>query len=293
MKKTINIFWTGGMDSTLVVIKYSQLENIRLLPIYVSNANGRKTESIELDKIGKIYEKLKIDSRTKAELLPIRIVADSKESIQFPSEFPYDWEYYKRRRSSKTLSDMRKAQNKVLDLQKQRAIGIYGSNIVRIADQYMPVMSYVKTENVTVELGVNADGSIFDFPQLYTTYEEKGDGFVRTFLDEKNTDPDIYAVFKNVSFPLYGMRKIDVYNAFSDMGYQDIRSMLWHCYSPINGRPCGQCITCVPYIREGMSDMFDREALLRYIKFCERERNVINDQYAKIIDELSQNGDKN
>ncbi len=282
-KKIIHIFWTGGMDSTLTMIKYSQIENVSILPIYVSNANRRKTENYELATIGKIYEILKKDPRTKAELLPVRIIADSKEQIQFPSEFPYEWEYYKRKRSSETLSIMRKTQGKIYDLQKNKARGIWDLNIIRIANQYMPVMTYVKTENVIAELSLNYDESIFRFPELYTAYEKQYDGFSRTLFDENNTDPDIYAVFKNISFPLYKMKKVDVYNAYADMGYQHIRSMLWHCYAPINGRPCGQCITCVPYIREGMYDMFDRDALIRYIKFCDREREIINKQYQELI----------
>jgi len=102
-------------------------------------------------------------------------------------------------------------------------------------------------------------------------------------LDKNGTDSDLYEVFQNVSFPLYTMNKIAIYDKYAEMGYLTIRNMLWHCYAPIDGKPCGMCNTCVPYIREGMYDMFDRAALIRYIKFCDKERVLINQQYEDII----------
>ena len=79
-RQTVQIFWTGGMDSTLRIVQLSQLE-VNVLPVYIMRANGRKTAVEELTAMGKIYEILKADPRTKATLLPFRLVADSEDEI--------------------------------------------------------------------------------------------------------------------------------------------------------------------------------------------------------------------
>ena len=77
-RQTVQIFWTGGMDSTLRIVQLSQLE-VNVLPVYIMRANGRKTVVEELTAMGKIYEILKADPRTKATLLPFLLVADSED----------------------------------------------------------------------------------------------------------------------------------------------------------------------------------------------------------------------
>jgi len=165
--KMIQVLWTGGMDSTLIMIQLSQM-NVSILPIYISNANGRKTESNELTAMNKIYQELKQDKRTIAELLPIRIIADNMEQIpEVAKEF--EFEFYKRVRYKETNIVLSRAQKKIADLQIDMAQGIEGwkSNVIHLAYQYAPVMSYAKTENVIVELGVHGDESFFKFPCLY------------------------------------------------------------------------------------------------------------------------------
>ena len=284
MKETIQVLWTGGMDSTLIMVQYSQIKDIRILPIYLLNTNGRKTEGIELSTMNKIYTELKKDERTKAELLPIRIVADSIEEIPDVAK-EFGFEFYKRIQYKETIPVFRKAKKTILDLQKNKAKGFgkWKSNITRLSEQYLPIMSYIRSENVIVEIGI-LHHSIFLYPDIHKVSEKNFGGIItRNILDKDGTDPDIYEVFYNVSFPLCRMEKIDVFNAYSEMGYEHIRDMVWHCYNPIDDKPCGCCNTCVSYIRDGIYDEFDRDGLIRYIKFCDKERETINQQYqAKI-----------
>ena len=103
-------------------------------------------------------------------------------------------------------------------------------------------------------------------------------------LDKDGTDPDMYEIFKNVSFPLCRTKKIDIFNMYSRLGYEHIRNMVWHCYEPIDGKPCGTCKTCIDYVRERIYDVFDRNALIRYIRFCDDERELINQQYQEMLE---------
>ena len=231
-----------------------------------------------------IYELLKKDDRTNATLLPIRIVADREEDIpEEAKNIPYEFHLRKRFHDSRVI--LKKAQEKVLELQKYRAPGFgkWKSNLIRLANQYGPVISYVRTEKCMVDIGINGDEAFFLLKELYGIKKIVSSYRETYVFDENTTDPDLYAVFKNVSFPLYPIDKKQEFKLYSDMGYEKIRDMVWHCYTPINGKPCGKCNTCVHYIRDGIYDRFDRAALLRYIEFCEIERKTINDQYHEII----------
>lgn len=279
-----HVMWTGGMDSTLVILRYAMVEGISVLPVYICNANKRKTEAVELNHMHQIYEIVRNDPRTRAELLPIRIVADSPEDIP-ELEFE-DYEFYRRKRYKESGALVKEAQRLVLDYQKNTAPGVMPqrSNIIRVADQYKPVLSYIRAEKVSVALGFNSEDSIFGLPELCAAKAFTDEaGFTSYVLDPERTHPAIYAVFKDITFPIYDVNKVGVYNAFEEMGFTNIRRMVWHCYRPIDGKACGQCVTCVPYIREGMTDMFDRDAFIRYIRFAEKERAVINEQYQEII----------
>ena len=80
-RQTVQIFWTGGMDSTLRIVQLSQLE-VNVLPVYIMRANGRKTAVEELTAMGKIYEILKADPRTNR----CSIEAGTEESICFAGQ---------------------------------------------------------------------------------------------------------------------------------------------------------------------------------------------------------------
>ena len=284
-RQTVQIFWTGGMDSTLRIVQLSQLE-VNVLPVYIMRANGRKTAVEELTAMGKIYEILKADPRTKATLLPFRLVADSEDEIPDAirqQQIPYT--YYHRKRYGETVVRLKRAQKKVFALQANRAPGIrsFGSNIIHLAEQYGAMMSYARGEQTVVELGLHGEESFFQLPIPYRM-EQKQNGLITEYrLKKEGTDPDIYAIFQRLSFCLCSFNKVTVYQEFEKLGYIHVRDLLWHCYEPINGKPCGQCVTCVPYIREGMYDMFDRDALIRYIQFCDKERKVIDEQYQSMI----------
>lgn len=288
MKQPVQVLWTGGMDSTLVMVQLSQNENVKVLPVYISHANYRKTEGIELSTMNAIYTELKKDPRTKAELLPIRIVAGSIDKI--PAEAKeFEFEFYQRRKDHDRVSmdAQRNVDKKIVALQGNRApggIGNWPTNLYRFPQQYARTSSYAKGETADVEICINGHESFFQFPIKHKITEQSVDGRIRYVLDKEETDPDLYEVFKNISFPLYHITKVETFNMYSRMGYEHIRKMIWHCYDPIDGKPCGQCITCTGYIREGIYDVFDRDALIRYIKFSEKERELLNKQYQEMLE---------
>lgn len=290
---TVHVMWTGGMDSTLVMILLSRISDINVLPVYICRANGRKTEGIELRQMNRIYTELKADARTKAKLLPIRIVADKQDLIPNEAE-QFEYEYRKRIRYKSSGEILRRAQDKIFDLQKYVApgVGALKTNLTRLADQYAAVISYVRSENVMVDLGIMGSESIFCLNDLFKMKQIEICGRTTYIFDETATDPDIYAVFHNVTFPIFNYNKTGCYNLYEELGYKHIRNMVWHCYSPINGKPCGKCFTCIHYIRDGIFDVFDRDALLRYIEFSNHERDIINKQYANIIDKILRDGNK-
>ncbi len=75
MKKTVEILWTGGYDSSFRMCQLSR-KDVIIQPYYLSD-NNRKCEENELNAIRTITEKLRNDKETIAEIkdyiyVPIR-----------------------------------------------------------------------------------------------------------------------------------------------------------------------------------------------------------------------------
>lgn len=52
-------------------------------------------------------------------------------------------------------------------------------------------------------------------------------------------------IFHNMRFPLYNLRKNDLYNYANIRGYEDILRITWSCWNPtLLGNPCGECEMC-------------------------------------------------
>ena len=70
-KRIVNIFWTGGLDSTYRVVELSRQECV-IQPHYIT-LTGRGTVKNELKAISDITAILNSDKMTKAKILPVTI----------------------------------------------------------------------------------------------------------------------------------------------------------------------------------------------------------------------------
>ena len=73
--ETVNILWTGGLDSTYRVLELSRLPVI-IKPYYIWDKT-RGSIKQELNAMKKISHDIAVNPATKAKLLPVNVVMDS------------------------------------------------------------------------------------------------------------------------------------------------------------------------------------------------------------------------
>ena len=227
MKKTIEIFWTGGYDSTFRVVQLSRLP-VKIRPIYFSD--NRLSEKIELSVIQKVTEILNNKKDTKCEIIPLKII-----SIE-------------QRIKDDTISEA---------YQRLLSKTFMGS-------QYEWLAWFAKYHK-GIEISVlGSDGGFIqknNFLFLLVSDEIIGDYYV---LDQEKCDEDVCTVFGNFHYPLMKMSKLGMKKKYLEWDCQEIMNLTWFCHTPINGKPCGLCKPCQCTIEEGMTERFTKMALLRY-----------------------------
>ena len=71
-------------------------------------------------------------------------------------------------------------------------------------------------------------------------------------------------IWSNMSYPVYGVTRHQMKDDLKRWGYDDVWKQVWFCYKSINGKPCGVCDNCRTKIREGLTELFDKDAMRRY-----------------------------
>lgn len=235
-KKVVEIFWTGGYDSTFRVVQLSRMDVI-IRPFYLSD--NRIAESYEIAAIEKATKLIREHPDTKAELLdlvyvPVSERPEGDEGIKAAYEriFSCNW---------------------------------LGNQYVWLAD----FAKHHKGIELSIEKGTNPVKLIEKnggFKKI--SIDEIGETFV---VDEK-THSDFYSLFGNFTIPLLEVSKLDMKAFFLENGYSEVMKATWFCHSPINGKPCGKCNPCKGVVEEGMSERLDAEALERYRKAKKTEK---------------------
>ncbi len=224
--RTVEIFWTGGYDSSFRVLQLSRCP-VRIKPYYLSD--GRRSEPNELAAIAGITELLKAKPETQCEFLPLEILTKSdRKKVDAVSEA------YARLRSRD-----------------------------HIGSQY-EWLGWFATEHEGIEISVHeqAIALIRKYGALKRVSDEvTGDHHV---IDRERSEADIVAVFGNYRFPLAEYTKLKMRECYAAMGAEDVMALTWFCYRPKGGKPCGTCHPCQCTIEEGLAGRFTGAALARY-----------------------------
>lgn len=229
-KKVVEIFWTGGFDSTFRVVQLSRLD-ITVQPYYLSD--NRIAESYELSAIKKITELINRHPGTKAQVLPTVYISVADR----PEGRPEIAEAYNNIFSKTWL----------------------GNQYVWLAD-FAAVHPGIE---LSIEKGTNPVKLI----QNNGGFEKKVSEVIGDYYTvSKDTEKDYLTLFGNFNLPLLDYSKLDMKAFFLENGYEDIMKLTWFCHSPINGKPCGKCNPCKGVVEEGMAERLDEEALKRYRK---------------------------
>lgn len=228
--KTVEIFWTGGFDSTFRVVQLSRM-NITVQPYYLSDK--RIAESYELEAIEKITQLINKHPDTKAQMLPTVYVSVEDR----PESQPQIAEAYKR---------------------------IFEKNW--LGNQYVWLADFA-VRHPGIELSIEKGTNPVRLIEKNGGFEKKfSDSIGEYYTVSKSTDKDYLTLFGNFGLPLLDYSKLDMKDFFIKHGYDEIMKLTWFCHTPINGKPCGKCNPCKGVVEEGMAERLDEEALKRYRK---------------------------
>lgn len=227
-------FWTGGWDSTYMVIKLLR-SGCTVQPIYLINPR-RKSRKYELASLDKLSKSLQCTEK-EGTLLPyltfsVRNIAKnpkitaSFESIRRQQNFGTQYEYLAR------FAAEHHAEFPVIALGVEKVHGV----------------------NVT-----GCNGAIQKFGQLTTDFR----------IDQKNSTAALVEVLGNFEFPIIMKDDNEMLADIKKWGMAEAMKDIWFCHQPIKGEPCGCCAACRQKIAKGeLAFLLPERALNRYEKFC-------------------------
>ncbi len=235
-KKEVEIFWTGGYDSTFRVVQLSRMDVV-IRPYYLSD--NRIAESYEIAAIEKATQLIRNHPDTKAELLDIVYIPVDKRPANDP--------------------EIESAYNR-----------IFSKNW--LGNQYVWLANFAK-QHKGIELSIEKGTNPVRLIEKNGGFKKISvDSIGETYVVDEKTHPDYLALFGNFSIPLLEVSKLDMKAFFLENGYEDVMKATWFCHSPINGKPCGKCNPCKGVVEEGMAERLDEEALERYRKAKKTEK---------------------
>lgn len=217
---SINVLWTGGLDSTYLVARLAMGYDCNIQPYYIMD-EGRASTRNEIDAITKITESIRHKENVRGVVLdPIMV---RKRDIIPDSGITKAWK----------------------SLNKRYSIGI----------QYEFIARFAKEKGICLAVGVMCD----DRSKIAKPVEAEEKSVVMNELGGyyriQCLNDDCGPVLKNMLFPVFmwKKKKTEEWKELMALGLEDVASMTWFCHTPILGMPCGHCNPCKDALAEGMS----------------------------------------
>lgn len=239
MKTRVNVFWTGGLDSTYRICQLSKL-NVDIYPFYF-RFPFRRNINEELQAINIMTAKISQREDTKATLQPLQIIEmeqidDEKEIIE-----AYNWV-------------------------KEHSVVEFG--LKRFPIQYLYLASFCKKKGIKCEIGMEYEphSRIFSIINKYGALQKVKNNEIAYFqLDLENSNPYLVTLLQYFYYPipLFYMSKLDEVEEYKKMEMEDVMKDTWFCHHPINGKPCGFCSPCRQVVAAKMSYRLPQSAIWR------------------------------
>ena len=232
----INLFWTGGWDSTFRLIRLVFVNKKTVHPYYIIDP-GRNSTSLEIKAMTNIKKAL-IKKRPEIEDLILPTIFKELNQIQ----------------PNQTITESYKL------LTVKESIGIQYDWLARFcADEGINNMEICNETAVFDEdnrtrklLGDDLD----KFETEYGVYYK---------LNENAKGKDIYLIYGNFNFPVFDFTKQDMFEYGKKFGFDDVMKLTWFCHTPTKkNNPCGKCHPCEAVYREGLKWRLPLSAKLRY-----------------------------
>ncbi len=235
-KKTItNVFWTGGWDSTYMLIKLLK-QNKTVQPIYVID-NGRASRNNEMLAMAEILKHLE---NLGGEVLPI---------VQI---------------NINEIKENEEISNSYKNLCKKVRLGSQYDWIARLALEYPGIAMGIEKPNGEFS------GCLAAIEKTGKLIFKDGVGFI----DVNHSSQDCINIFGNVCFPIIELTETDMVKDIKEWGLEKVMKYIWFCHAPINGIPCGTCRPCQQKMECKMNFLLPPKSQLRYKIFHLIERTI-------------------
>jgi len=216
---TVNLFWSGGWDSTFRLLQLVVEQGKLVQPYYVIDPNrlSLRHELKAMSSIKKlIYQRY---PNTRGLILPT--ITTEVDDIVIDEEFEQAYREFLK--------------------------------IKKLDTQYRWMGHFCRQHDIhEVELSVERKAN--PKPGQRPTYflEKVGEGPEYRIADQYREGIE-YIMNGRYSFPIYGMTKMDAKEYSDKADWSDIMALTWFCHYPIRGRyPCGTCLPCDLVLREGL-----------------------------------------
>lgn len=230
------IFWTGGYDSTFLLIQALIIEGYPVQPIYIKCQNldtkfgitGRKNQDKEIETMKLLRKQIISDfPHVKPMFLPTLYVYSIKKDMVITNKF-----------------------KKI-----HQQFGFFTRDVT----QYERMARFSIHFNKNIEVGLEKCGTGLDFAtQDMRKYEGTKECQIFNLeelsnlndLEKINNNFDIQKdytnlhIFNNFRFPIVHMTKEDVKQFSARQKILYLLQMTWTCWYPKNGKPCNTCPQC-------------------------------------------------
>jgi len=237
----INIFWTGGWDSTFRICTLVADSNCKIQPFYIIDPE-RKSYPLEINTMYKI--KHIINMKNGSEI--IRPVKFYHIDDIFPNEQITNW----------------------YNILKQK---------LKLGSQYHLMPRFLEQNGITdMELSIEK-GRIYEYIKDYLDLKNDYNGNYHV-LNDQYIDTEL-GIFRNYRFPIITIQKNDTIKIARDKGFLDILNMTWFCFNPVKGdKPCGLCNPCIELIKKGMGHRLPGLSYYKSknAKLIKKTRGIVN-----------------
>jgi len=217
----VNLFWTGGWDSTFRLMQLILLEKREVHPYYIID-NLRKSAGIEVYTMGLLRES---------------ILANFPESEQYlHPTFYYNLEYIETDKKITGAWDR---------LNTHFHVGTQYEWLQRFSKQF---------ELDSIDVALFKDTSVSKSPLFRQWYN----AFINhqplpKSPHQKEITDDLNILFKRFNFPLMSMGKTEMLEIARQKGWMPIMKNTRFCHRPgIKIKPCGVCKPCRQVVCDGM-----------------------------------------
>jgi len=225
------VFWTGGYDSTFIVLYYlyqtysnsnkynKNNKDILIQPIYLSGCvdnmvchsdDSRQSKKYEMETMEKIRSRIPEELRKR--LLPTIVISDIKIDDDIDA--------------------------------KAKALFRVGHS-TRPRNQYASIAQVCKNRSIVGAVGVVRDDDHDNWGKIVGNVKNKNTSDAQFDYNHKDIkDMKEYSIFSEFRFPTIFLTKQEMMDIAKRYHFDSILSLSWSCWFPEEGKPCGKCNMC-------------------------------------------------